>query len=236
MEHVLRKPLTNREVAFSVLRVPFFLEPDYDESKTYIERNRDRLVKKWGGREGWERQKKRHDLKGRGLEAGIPKFNLDRLAASSMASHRLIQMLGKTHGLDVSEAVYDLLNVYYFVEGKSLNDKPQLAKVVSQKLKEMGIETTTDDLLTFLNGNQGRSEIEHAIASLRHLGVSGIPKFIIEGRVVIDGAANSDTFIKVFREIERRGRVLGSPVFGEVLGVSPDVIARGSHWAEDLVA
>jgi hypothetical protein len=95
---------------FSVIRVPFFLEPHYDESKSYETTNRERLVEKWGGVAGWEKQKRRHDLKGRGKEAGIPHFNLDRLAANSMASHRLIQHIGKTYGLAVSEAIYDKLN------------------------------------------------------------------------------------------------------------------------------
>jgi hypothetical protein len=90
--------------------VPFFLEPHYDENKPYVCSNRERLINKWGGEAGWEEQKRRHDLKGRGLEAGISHFNLDRLAANSMASHRLIQHLGKTYGLAVSEAVYDKLN------------------------------------------------------------------------------------------------------------------------------
>lgn len=112
IEMVLDDPLPGapRPLAFSVIRVPFFLEPGYDEEKPFIESNRDRLVKKWGGKRGWEAQKTSHDLKGRGLEAGIPHFNLDRLAANTMASHRLIQNLGKTYGLAVSEAVYDRLN------------------------------------------------------------------------------------------------------------------------------
>lgn len=62
MQHVLSNPLnTGSELSFSVLRVPFLLEPEYDESKAYIESNRDRLIKKWGGKQGWERQKRNHE-------------------------------------------------------------------------------------------------------------------------------------------------------------------------------
>jgi len=70
IETVLRDPLPNapRPLKFSVIRVPFFLEPQYDEKKEFVESNRERLVKKWGGKEGWERQKRTHNLKGRGLE------------------------------------------------------------------------------------------------------------------------------------------------------------------------
>ena len=62
MRHVLSKPLNAESpLAFAVVRVPFFLEPDYDESKPFIESNRNRLVKKWGGKRGWEEQKNRHE-------------------------------------------------------------------------------------------------------------------------------------------------------------------------------
>lgn len=236
IEQILSKPLVNapRPLAFSVIRVPFFLEPNYDEEKPYIESNRERLITKWGGEEGWERQKRDHDLKGRGLKAGIPHFNLDRLAANSMASHRLIQMLGKTYGLDVSEAIYDLLNEYYFVDGNSLNDRLKLASVVAEKLKTLlgdRSPPSSQTLLDFLNGNEGRSEIEDAVKSLHRLGVHGIPKFIVEGRTVIDGAAGAESFIEVFRKIEKRGYILNEPIFGSILGISPEVIERGSHRA-----
>jgi predicted DsbA family dithiol-disulfide isomerase len=241
IKHVLTNSLVNapRPVAFSVIRVPFFLEPHYDEKKPYIESNRDRLINKWGGKEGWERQKLNHDLKGRGLEAGIPHFNLDRLAANSMASHRLIQMLGKTYGLDVSEAVYDLLNEYYFVDGTSLNDRPKLASVVAEKLKSLLHDQAPPSaivLLDFLNGNEGRKEIEEAVRTLHRLGVHGIPKFIVEGRTVIDGAARAEAFIEAFRIIEKRGNIFNEPVFGSILGIPLEIIERGSHRSEVLAA
>jgi predicted DsbA family dithiol-disulfide isomerase len=197
-----------------------------------VESNRDRLVKKWGGVQGWERQKQRHNLKDRGIEAGIPHFNLDRLAANSIASHRLIQHLGKTRGLRVSEMIYDLLNVYYFVDGHSLNDRPLLARVVAAKLREIGCgdESAREEaILEFLDGQQGRAEIERATEALKQLGVHGIPKFIIEGKTLIDGAERSEVFVRVFRQIEERGFVLGGPVFGDILGVSPDLVQQGSH-------
>ncbi len=65
IHHVLSKPMSPRDnsptLVFAVIRVPFFLEPDYDESLPFIESNRDRLIKKWGGKQGWELQKQRHE-------------------------------------------------------------------------------------------------------------------------------------------------------------------------------
>lgn len=241
MEEVLSDPLPDapKPLAFSVIRVPFFLEPHYDEDKPFVETNRERLLKKWGGSEGWERQKQNHDLKGRGLEAGIPHFNLDRLTSNTMASHRLIQHVGKQHGLSVSEAVYDRLNVYYFVEGHSLNDRPLLASVVVDELRkhlpnDNDACPSEEEILAFLNGNEGRHEIETALQALRELGVHGIPKFIIEGRTVVDGAARSDVFVDIFRTIEARGELQGNAVFADILGIDAETIQAGSHTAEDV--
>mmetsp|Transcript_4910 Transcript_4910/g.10425 ORF Transcript_4910/g.10425 Transcript_4910/m.10425 type:complete len:263 (-) Transcript_4910:1686-2474(-) len=230
-----------KEISFSLLRVPFFLEPHYDESKPFIESNRDRLIKKWGGKEGWEIQKRRHDLKGRGMAVGIPHFNLDRLASNSMASHRLIQHIGKRYGLFVSEALYDRLNVYYFVEGHALNDKPLLAAVaaedIARSLAQMNsteIPMSEEEILDFLCSDEGRREIENALRALDRLGVHGIPKFIIEGSRIVDGAASPDVFARIFRDIVAKGRVERGPVFGEILGVGDDVISQGSYTRETL--
>lgn len=233
IDEVLRHPLPDapKKLAFSILRIPYFLEPNYPEDVDVVETNRERLIQKWGGQAGWDRQKHMHDLKGRGLEAGIPFFNLDRKTSNTMASHRLIQYLGKTYGLAVSEAVYDQLNKYYFVDGHSLNDKPRLARVACELLEELlpNNAPSEDDILEFLNGNEGREEITNAGHALNQLGISGIPKFIIEGRTMVDGAARSDTFIEIFRDIEKRGSVHSGPIFNDVLGVSDETVQTPSH-------
>jgi len=233
IDEVLKDPLPNapKPLAFSILRIPFFLEPHYPEDVAVVETNRERLVEKWGGEAGWNRQKQMHDLKGRGLEAGIPFFNLDRKTSNTMASHRLIQHLGKTYGLAVSEAVYDKLNQYYFVDGHSLNDRPMLAKVVAKLLEELlsNRAPSEAELLEFLDSEKGKEEITNIGHALNQLGISGIPKFIIEGRTMVDGAARSDTFVEVFREIERRGKVHSGPIFNDVLGVSDETMLTPSH-------
>jgi len=93
---------------------------------------------------------------------------------------------------------------------------------------------TEDEILTFLNGNEGRKEIENALQALNQLGVHGIPKFIIEGSSIVDGAAMPNTFIRIFRGIEERGQVAGGPVFGDILGVDESIINKGSHTKDRM--
>ena len=160
-----------------------------------------------------------------------------------MASHRLIQHVGKRFGLEMSEKLYDRLNVYYFVDGHALNDKPRLAKVAAETLADALAHNnpagqtpmSEDEILTFLEGNEGRAEIEEARRALQQIGVQGIPKFIIEGSQIVDGAAGPDTFVHIFRAIERRGEVASGPVFGDILGISEELVERGSHTRENML-
>ena len=125
-----------------------------------------------------------------------------------------------------------LQNSYYFVDGYSLNDRPRLAQVVSKKLSSLLVDPPSEEyILDFLNGSEGRREILMALQALNQLGVHSIPKFIVEGRTVVDGAAHSDTFVHIFRKIEAKGKIHGGPIFGDILGIPPQVIENGSHYS-----
>ena len=95
---------------------------------------------------------------------------------------------------------------------------------------------TEMEILDFLNGSEGRKEIMQALSTLQQLGVHGIPKFIIEGQTVVDGAARSGLFVEIFREIEARGEVQGGPIFGEILGVPDEILRQASHLPKDMAA
>ena len=72
MRNLVENPMRPGEpVGFTVLRVPFFLEPDYDRSEAFEETNRTRLERKWGGKAAFAAQKNRHRLKERGQDVGI---------------------------------------------------------------------------------------------------------------------------------------------------------------------
>jgi len=156
-----------------------------------------------------------------------------------MASHRLIQHIGKLYGLRVSEGLYDRLNVYYFVDGHSLNDQPLLAEVAAEELTKLLPSNedpmTKEDIMEFLQSQQGRNEIENALKMLRRLDIHSIPKFILEGTTLVDGAADWRLFVEIFEEIEERGYVQNNSVFGALLGVSEDQIQNGAFRSlEDL--
>lgn len=205
-------------MGFTVVRVPFFLEPDYPTDPSFEETNRVRLIRKWGGKAGWEAQKKRHGLKERGQEVGIEKFNLDRIASNTLASHRLVQWVTKTLGINAAESMYNSLNKLHFEDGQKLNNQRML---IEEAVK---VGADAEEARTFLESDAGKPEISAAQEKLRELGVNGIPTLILGGRWQLpSGAVGSSTIVDAFRQIEAMGGATGS-VFAEALQLPEKVM------------
>ena len=180
MEEVTQNPMDEANpVSFAVLRIPFFLEPEYSRDETWSETNRKRLERKWGGKEAFDAQKKRHQLKERGREVGIQHFNLDRKASNTLKSHRLVQWVTKNYGCAKSEALYDVLNVEHFVNGKKLNDAKMLLEC-AKKISDGVIDLEKAE--KFLASDEGEKEIVLAKKALDRLGIHSIPNFVIGGK------------------------------------------------------
>ena len=219
MAAVQREPLVpGRPMGFTVLRVPFFLEPEYSESEEFEETNRVRLVRKWGGRAGWKAQKRAHALKERGREVGIKHFDLDRIASSTVASHRLVQWVTKTLGVNRAERMYADLNSRHFEAGQKLNDREMLVDVAAAAGADRA------EARRFLDSDDGLAEIRAANRKLRELGISGIPTLILGGKYQLaSGALGSETLVQAFRQIEEEGGATGS-MFAEALEIPEQVL------------
>jgi len=207
-----------RPMAFNLLRVPFFLEPDYPTSPEFEETNRVRLIRKWGGKEGWEAQKDRHRLKERGQEVGIERFNLDRVASNTLASHRVVQWITRTLGTNAAETLYASLNQRHFVEGEKLNNTEMLVEAA------LLVGAEPEATRAFLASDEGHAEIQRAQHRLRQLGVSGIPTLILGGKWQMpSGAIGAEQLVEAFRMVEEQG---GAPdaLFAEDLAFPPHVV------------
>lgn len=219
MREVSSRPIDpERPLHFNILRVPFFLEPDYPTSPEFEETNRVRLIRKWGGDEGWQRQKRNHRLKERGQEVGIEHFNLDRVASNTLASHRVVQWITRTLGTNAAEQLYANLNKRHFVEGEKLNDRDMLVEAAAS----VGAEREATK--AFLDSKEGTEEIGRAQSRLRELGVSGIPTLILGGKWQLpSGAVGAGTLVEAFRMVESQG---GAPeaLFADDLSIPQSIV------------
>ena len=179
-------------------------------------------MNKWGGLEGWNAQKQRHDLKGRGRAVGIRDFNLDRKASNTKMSHRLVLLMTRRYGFEVSEEVYAALSRFHFVEGNALNDLGGIAGAATETLVGLNIEgdeaATYEGIREYLEGDCGLEEIERTYAAVGKMGINSIPNFIVNGTHIIRGAAGGEDFARVFDEVIRDGKE-GEFVFKKSLGL-----------------
>lgn len=218
MNEVTRAPMDpSNPMRFSVLRVPFFLEPGYDRNEDWHETNRVRLERKWGGKAAFAAQKHRHRLKERGQEVGIDHFNLDRLASNTLASHRLVQWVTKNYGCTVSEMLYNDLNHRHFVEGQKLNDSEMLCEAASNA----GVDR--ERCAEFLASDEGYAEIANTQEMLNRMGIHSIPNFVIGGKYVVSGAVHSRELIEIFRGIEKKGEGAPGSAFADTLRIPEDM-------------
>lgn len=230
-----------RPLRFSLVRVPFFLEPDYPRDEGFQETNLERLRRKWGGVEEFEAQKQRHRLKERGLKVGIKHFKAERIASNTFASHRLVQWVTKLAGAAAAERLYADLNFRHFERGQKLNDRQMLASAAG-RLGIPGIsETTARD---FLDSGEGEAEIAAAQRILGDLGIHSIPTTIVNGKFSIGGAMQADEVERVFRKLEAEGGAEDPPsdadtafparfAFAEALGIPPGKLLEELDFSEE---
>ena len=235
-------PVRRRIDGFAIVRIPFLLEPNYDMKKIYIETNRQRLIQKWGGPRQWEIQKQRHQLKERGIEVGIPHFNLDRYASNTINSHRVIQYISRTFGLYISEHVYDVLNQYHFVEGYALNDLPRLAKTISQSLQELHTTNPTaftmNDLPAHHHNNNNNKNSSSSGSSSNRKNDSGhnntVPLKPPTEEFLLDYLYGTDGRDEIFQTVEmvHDFGINGIPTFIMEAG---ETVLSGAVHAKELV-
>jgi predicted DsbA family dithiol-disulfide isomerase len=151
---------------------------------------------------------------------GIEKFNLDRLASSTLKSHRLIQWITKTRGCEVAEAVYNDLNHRHFVDGKKLNDADMLCDAAAAA----GVDR--DEAMRFVESDEGLEEIGDAQEMLQEMGIHSIPNFVIGGKVVVSGAVHAAELVQIFRRLESTGKGAPGSAFADALRIPSEMRAK----------
>ena len=130
------------------------------------------------------------DIEQAGAGEGISfAFDSIQRTPNTINAHRLILLAGKQ---DVQGAVVERLLQRYFLEGGDIGDIEQLVAIAG----EAGIdETVAKD---YLNSDEGVEEVTNEDRQMRHIGVTGVPCFIIDKRYAVSGAQAPEVFQRIF--------------------------------------
>ena len=163
--------------------------PDFRES------HEQRMVRKFGSLEAFNRVKATHGLIPRGAEVGLDasvgftQETLDkRIQSSTLASHRLILFVTQQYGLEKVEALYDELNNAHFIQSGALADYKLLESCLKAVLEKEELE----EAIKFLYSDRGTEEVLAFYEQTQEAGLHSIPTLIIDGRVVVSGAARAE--------------------------------------------
>lgn len=123
------------------------------------------------------------------------RYDLQLNTPNTFDSHRLVWLAGKS---GLQDAIVEALFRAYFCEGVNLSRKKNLI--------EIGLKAgmAAAELEQFYESNQGIAEVTEEEEKGRKLGITGVPFFILNGRLSISGAQSPETFLEAFRQASPR--------------------------------
>ncbi|MFM1991449.1 MAG: hypothetical protein RJA99_4406 [Pseudomonadota bacterium] len=167
---------------------PFQLNPDLPAEG--IDR-RQYLEEKFGGAERAAQIYER--VRAAGRTAGLA-LDIDgiRRQPNTLDAHRLIDW-AQQQGHDAEPLVEALFRAY-FVENRFIGDRAELAAIAG----EAGLDAQAARAM--LDADDGAGAIAAADRRARALGITGVPFFIMDGKLGVSGAAGTDTLLDAWAQ------------------------------------
>jgi predicted DsbA family dithiol-disulfide isomerase len=167
---------------------PFQLSPDIPAEGVDRE---EYMTRKFGK----ERIATMHErIEGIGRDVGIPfAFDKIRRSPNTLAAHALIELAGE-HGVqdELAEAMFR----GYFIEGQDMSNQETLRKLATQAgLPAEAVEQSLTE--------QSRQHVQQREHQARQIGVQGVPFFILNNRLAVSGAQESNTLLDAMIEAEK---------------------------------
>lgn len=167
----------------------YLLQPDYPEGQS--EPARALLERKFGGGPRFAAMFER--LRQLGAAEGIS-FDLDRqVACHTGLGHRAVKVaatFGREH--EATEAIFRA----FFTEGRDLSDVATLVDL----LAGLPGAPSAAELALALESPAHRAAVAQDLTSARRLGITGVPFFVLDGRLGLSGAQETETFLAFLRE------------------------------------
>ncbi|MGB5079940.1 MAG: DsbA family oxidoreductase [Burkholderiales bacterium] len=167
---------------------PFELNPDLPREGVS---RADYIARKFGAR-GYSAHDRLVDI---GTQLDIP-FAFERIARqpNTLAAHALIEC-ARRHG--VQGAVKEALMKAFFVDGRDLSDAATLAGIAAGA----GLERKQAEAC--LADEELRRAVAEEEDKARQMGVQGVPFFVFNGRVVVEGAQPPETLLQAMLEAQK---------------------------------
>lgn len=120
-------------------------------------------------------------------------FRMDRaLRANTLLAHRLLWLAEATGD---QYALKERLMRAYFCEGLDVGDVETLANCAAD------IGMSRDGVRDFLNSDDGKAEVKALLQVAAEADITAVPTFVFDGRWMVPGAQDAETFVNVVRRL-----------------------------------
>lgn len=145
----------------------------------------DRMASRWGADRVPEIKERLFQL---GVKDGMV-FNFDSRIGNTRDSHRVV-VLARDKGDEVQSRVVEEIMRMYFEDGGDIAGWDDLVEAAVRGGLEEG------EVREWLESGRGGDEVDREVDEAREMGVVGVPKFIINGKFVVDGAHEVPAFLE----------------------------------------
>jgi predicted DsbA family dithiol-disulfide isomerase len=176
------------EIDVDIVFRPYQLDPTASPGKSGPVL--DAYAKKFGGEE------RAHEIIDHvtavAAASGI-EFRMDlALRANTFLAHRLL-WLAQAAGHQV--ALQERLLQAYFIDGIDIGDPNALAACAA----DVGLDH--DKVRAFLDSDDGVDEVRSELRSAHELEITAVPTFVFDGKWMVPGAQEPETFVQVLRRV-----------------------------------
>ncbi|KAK7934775.1 hypothetical protein PG985_000270 [Apiospora marii] len=194
-----------RHDTFRVAWHPFYLEPDAPAGRPGVPWA-ERHAQKFGDADDGARGRHlREQLAAKGRQHGLD-FSFGGKIGSTRDAHRLNGLAGRMEkeeeeGPGLQDRVVMQLFRNFFEGEADITSRGMLADVAEQA--GMGHRA---DMLEWLESGEGGSEVDEEARWAREEGqMKGVPRFVVQGKHVIDGAQDEQAFMEAFVKVKEEG-------------------------------
>ena len=110
-------------------------------------------------------------------------------------SHAALRLAELGRDLGRHEDVHDRLMDAYWAEGRNIGDLNQLPALAAE------LELPAEDVERVLRGDEYADRVHASTAQAVSIGVSGVPGFLLDGRLLVLGAQPRHVFEQAFAQL-----------------------------------
>ncbi|MFN3820355.1 DsbA family oxidoreductase [Blastomonas sp.] len=117
---------------------------------------------------------------------------------NTFKAHQLLTWAGDAHGSDAQTRLKMALFEAYFQDNRDVSDEEVLLDVVA------GLGLDPEDGRAVLNDPDNEAAVRAHLDHWIEQGISGVPAIIFDGKYLVPGAQEAETFVNVIRKVREK--------------------------------